>query len=108
MTRALGFLILAPFCALVALAALAWMAVAFLAGSPRGWTLAKAFDQLGNAMAGGDEDEYFSSRCWRCRADYPYRLLRPAIDYVAARFGDTDHCRTSYEAEQHKVRPWSG
>lgn len=103
MRRALGLLVLAPFCALVALAAWVWMVLAFAAGSPRAWTLAKAFDQLGNAMAGGDEDEYFSSRCWRCRADKPYRWLYPAIDWVAAKFGDIDHCRASFEGERAKV-----
>jgi hypothetical protein len=95
-------------CAAVDLVALVWMAVAFAAGSPRGWRLAIAQDQLANALAGGDEDEVVSSRAWRHQARAPWRWLRPAIDWVAAQLGDADHCRKAYEAEQLKAATRAG
>lgn len=89
-------------CLLVDLIALVWMTVAFIAGSRRGWRLALAQDQLGNALAGGDEDEVFSSRCYRMRNKRPYCWLRPAIDAVAGWLGDEDHCRQSWIKEEVK------
>lgn len=95
-------------CALVAAVALVWMAVAFAAGSRRGWTLARSFDQLGNALAGGDEDELVSARAWRQRAAPPWRWLRPAIDWVAARLGDPNHCETAARNEALKAARRAG
>lgn len=95
-------------CALVAAVALVWMAVAFAAGRRRGWTLAKSFDQLGNALAGGDEDELVSARAWRKRAEAPWRWLRPAIDWAAAQLGDPNHCETAARNEQIKAATRAG
>lgn len=101
-SRLAGALLLVLICTVVAVACLVWMFAALAAGSPRGWRLAIGFDQIGNAAAGGDEDEVFSSRCWRQRERLPYRWLRPAIDRLFACFGDADHCRTSWDGEQKK------
>lgn len=106
--RVAGAIALLVVCLIVAVVAALWMAVAVTTSAPRGWRLAISFDQLGNAMAGGDEDEVFSSRCWRYRDHLPYRWLQPAIDWVFARFGDQDHCRRSFNAELTRLlnRGW--
>jgi len=66
-----------------------------------------AFDQLVNALllflpGGTWADETFSSRCWRCRAQQPFKTLRPLID--AAFFFDHDHCRMSFESERLRLQ----
>jgi hypothetical protein len=101
-SRLAAALLLTLICAAVAAVCLVWMFAALAAGSARGWRLAIGFDQLGNAAAGGDEDEVFSSRCWRLRDRAPYRWLRPMIDAAFALLGDADHCRSSWEGEQKK------
>lgn len=102
--RCAAALVLLCVCALVALVALGWMAGAVVAGAARGRRLAVAFDQLGNALAGGGEDETFSARCWRCRFRRPYRWLRPAVDALFAALGDAGHCRASHEGELRRAR----
>lgn len=102
-TRILSALALALVALAVSLAGVVWMAAALIAGSPRGWRLALAFDQLGNAMTGGDEDEVISSRAWRNRHRQPWTTIRQAIDAVAARLGDPDHCRRSAYGEAAKL-----
>lgn len=62
-------------CVAVAVVSLLWMPVAAAFGSRRARHIAVGYDQLGNAAAGGDEDEVFSARCWRCRDRAPYRWL---------------------------------
>lgn len=91
-------------CAAAAAVALVWMALAILAGSDRAWRIALGFDRLGNAVAGGDDGEYISSRCWRYRAEQPYRALRVVIDSVAGRAGQRDHCRASYGGEVARAK----
>lgn len=54
------------FCAVVALP---WMAIAVLSGSPRAWTIALGFDRVGNAVTGGQDGEYLSSRANRARLE---------------------------------------
>jgi hypothetical protein len=95
-------------CGVVDLLALVWMAVALAAGSPRGWRLAIAQDQLANAIAGGDEDEVISSRAWRHQAHQPWRALRPAIDWIAAELGDPNHCETAANNEAVKAATRAG
>ena len=88
-------------CVAVALVSLVWMPVAAAFGSRRARRIAVAYDQLGNATGGGDEDEVFSARCWRCRDRMPYSWLQPAIDKAFELLaGETDHCRKAWEAEQ--------
>lgn len=102
-TRILSALALALVAMAASLVGVVWMTASFIAGSPRGWRLALAYDQLGNAMAGGDEDEVISSRAWRNRHRQPWATIRQAIDAMAARLGDPDHCRRSAESEAAKL-----
>ena len=90
-------------CFFAAILGLIWMACAIVTASRRAWTIAIGFDQLGNATAGGDEDETISARCWRLRARQPYRLLRVLIDRAFAAAGERDHCKASFIAEQRKA-----
>lgn len=73
-----------------------WMLCAILVGSGRAWTLAKAYDQLGNAATGGNEDELISSRAGRqLQSGQPRRwacILCRLLDYI-----DHDHCVKSIE-----------
>ena len=100
MSRANLFVIWIACLAVGALSAL-WMLVAIVVASPRAWRLAKSYDQLGNTMAGGDEDELFSARCWRYRADPSYALLVGVIDRLA---GNPNHCQEAFEAEELKIK----
>lgn len=100
--RVLAALALAVLGLLAAVVAWVWMILAVLAASSRGRILAIGFDQLANGLAGGDEDEVISSRCWRLRAQFPYAWLQPVIDGAFACIGDRDHCRTSFENELAK------
>lgn len=54
-------------CVLAAL----WMlgAIVFSPNGQRAWHIALAFDQLGNAVSGGSEDETISSRAGRLRKE---------------------------------------
>lgn len=89
-------------CLVAGLIALAWMAAGIVTRSPRAWRLAVSFDQLGNVVAGGDEDETISARCWRYRAEQPYKALRVAIDGCAALAGEVNHCESAYVTEMIK------
>ena len=89
-------------CLVVALWTLVSMPVSALFGSgSRAWKMAVSYDQLGNAAAGGHEDETFSSRCWRNRERPHYKVFVAAIDYAFFRIkGEVDHCKNAYEAEK--------
>lgn len=67
MARLIAMLGLWLLCQLASLVAGVWMLCAILAGSKRAWTLAKSYDQLGNAATGGSEDELISSRAGRAK-----------------------------------------
>lgn len=103
MKSRLGLLAIWLLCLIAALVGLAWMLLAIIAGSPRAWTLAKAYDQVGNAATGGDEDECISSRAWRYRASPGWRQIRGLVDWVAAQAGDHNHCQRAWEAERQKA-----
>lgn len=105
MRRILAASALVAVCVVLIPLCLGWMWLALVMGSPRGPRLALGWDQLANVMAGGDEDESISSRCWRYRADVPYCWLQPAIDWVALQaFGDTDHCRRAALSEISRIK----
>lgn len=89
MKRALGLLAIWLACALVGIVAWVWMAAALAAKSHRGWIIAIAFDQLGNAATGGSEDETVSSRAARGRDQGIWRwcLLCKLLDAI-----DPGHC----------------
>lgn len=64
-----------------------------------GWQLAKAQDQLANAVLNGHEDEKISSRAWRHSQDDEHRewwavVLRWVLDGI-----DKDHCFKSFERD---------
>ena len=59
-----------------------------------------ALDQLCNTLAGGWPDETISSRSYRWDISGARHWPRRWIDRVAARLGDVDHCRASYESER--------
>lgn len=107
MTRVAALAAIWLACLVVAAIALVWMPIALAARARRGWRLAIGFDQLGNTLAGGDEDEVFSSRAWRLRYRQPYRVLQPAIDWAAERLGDGPaHCRMAWINEVSKRAGW--
>lgn len=100
-----GLVLLWMLCAACSVVALAWMALAVIVGSGRAWRIALGFDRLGNAMAGGDDGEYISSRCWRYRTEQPYRALRWVIDAAAVLVvGQAGHCEDSYRGEIERAR----
>jgi hypothetical protein len=92
-------LILWLLCLLAAVVSLAWQFVAIFGSPRRALRIAIGFDQTANAAFGGDEDETISSRCWRYRAEQPYRTLQRGIDWL---FGDPEHCRKAFEEERRK------
>lgn len=100
----LGMVAILLLCLLVALLALIWMAAGIVTRSPRAWRLAVSFDQLGNVVGGGDEDETISARCWRYRTEQPYKALRAAIDGCAALAGEANHCESAYVTEMIKAQ----
>ncbi len=99
MTARLALVLLWLLCLLAAIVGLVWMAVAMIPGSQRAWAIAIGFDQMANATAGGDPDETISARCWRYRAEMPYRTLRRVIDAAFAVGGDREHCERTYLEE---------
>lgn len=95
-------------CLLVALWTLIGMPIYAVFGSgARAWKVAVGYDQLGNAAAGGHEDETFSSRCWRNRDRAHYRALVAIIDMVFYRLrGEVNHCENAWLSEQiARMRP---
>ena len=60
------------------------------------------FDQFCNAVAGGWPDETFSARCWRCRATWPWKALRVAVDCLF--FWQSQHCRESWKSEMGRAQ----
>lgn len=56
-----------------------------------------AFDQLFNVLTGGWADETFSSRTWRCKQKYPFKVLLHVINALAF---NKDHCYQAYVQER--------
>lgn len=60
-----------------------------------------ALDQFANALLFfGWADETISARSWRQRDQLRWRIARVLIDWLFARLGDRDHCRSAYESER--------
>lgn len=93
-------------CLAVSLWSLAAIPLSAVFGSgARGWRLAVGFDQLGNVAAGGDEDEVFSSRCWRMRDKAIYGRLVKFIDWLFFVLdGQANHCLNAWIEEQKKCQ----
>jgi hypothetical protein len=80
----------------------ACMLVAIVCHPTRAFTIAKAFDKLGNAVGFGGEDELISARAWRMRDDPLYALLVRIINYVSM---DPKHCmKAARRNEEKEVR----
>jgi hypothetical protein len=60
-----------------------------------------ALDQLANALLAGMADETLSARTWRNR-ESGKRRWRAALWLINTLFGDADHCRDSFDAEQSR------
>lgn len=90
-------------CGVAGVVALLWMFCAILAGSARSWRIAVGFDQLANAVFGGDEDETISARCWRYRNMPRYAALVQVINRL---FNDPKHCEDSFIDEQARREAW--
>jgi len=56
-----------------------------------------AFDQLFNVLTGGWADETFSSRTWRNRDHYPFKVLQHVINALAF---NKNHCKEAFESER--------
>lgn len=101
MQSRLAMLFLWFLCVGAGIIAAAWMLLALLWGSSRAWSIAVAFDQLGNAATGGSGNETISSRTWRCRTAWPYSWLRPFIDWMMRlALGEVNHCENAYADER--------
>lgn len=99
MTNLIKLLLLWHVCVIVGVVALLWFFLASFAGSPRAWRIAVGFDQLANAMFGGDEDETISARCWRMRGGALHSALVQVINFLA---NDPKHCEDSFIDEQQR------
>lgn len=112
MKQVAGWILIWLACLLVSLWSLAAIPLSAVFGSgTRGWRLAIGFDQLGNVAAGGDEDEVFSSRCWRLRDQAIYGRLTQLIDWLFfVLAGQKNHCLDAWIKEQKKcqIRPQEG
>lgn len=110
MKRAIAWIGVWIVCLIVAVwALLAIAASAIFGGGRRANRLALGFDQAGNVAGGGDEDESFSARCWRLRADPRYARWQRRIDrWFRVLRGELDHCRNAFEGEKaRRARPYT-
>lgn len=64
--------------------------------------VAIAVDRLANTILGGYADETISARCWRLRAEPPYKALRVVIDVIF--FFQKEHCKQAYESELNRLQ----
>ena len=73
----------------------------------RAYSLLLSYDQVGNVILGGLEDEYLSSRCYRLNHIPKYAKYERWINklfYIIAK--EEDHCRKSYEGELQKAKEY--
>ncbi|MBU3825196.1 MAG: hypothetical protein H9917_10295 [Candidatus Oceanisphaera merdipullorum] len=68
--------------------------------------LAIGFDQLLNALLGGDIDETLSSRSYRRARDGSLKWQRVESAVNAAFFWQKEHCRASYLNERQRRWQW--
>ena len=105
--KVIGGLFLWCVCCLIAIISLMWLFLSVVFWSRRGWRIIIGYDQIANVCIGGSENETISSRCWRNRHIRPYKEGRVFVDWMAAKVGDFDHCRTSYEGELRDAKYYS-
>lgn len=65
--------------------------------------VARALDQLVNALLGGSEDETVSARAWRHRQRPVWGFVQRTVDFVFYKvFSDANHCEDSFHKEQSR------
>lgn len=84
-------------CQVANLVAAVWMFLAIISGSTRAWTLAKSYDQLGNAAFGGSEDELISSRA--AKANRRGKKWACVLCKLLGKI-DKNHCEKSIETDE--------
>ena len=97
MKERIALLTLWVLCQLAHTIAAFWMLCAIIAGSPRAWKLAIAYDQLANAAFGGNEDETISSRAYKASLNKRRWgcILCKLLDKI-----EPDHCAQSVEPDR--------
>lgn len=90
----LGIWLLCQFANLIAAL---WMLAAIATGSQRAWTLAVSYDQLGNAVTGGDPDETISSAAYKksLKGVKWAKWLCKALETI-----DPGHCKRAVEWDE--------
>lgn len=97
MKKRLSLLVLLFLCQLCHLLASLQMLIGIVIGSPRVWTLAVSYDQLGNVIVGGDEDFTISAHAWAHRAVWRWSVVVRFLDFLEA-----GHCKNAYDKEIEK------
>jgi hypothetical protein len=98
-----GMLIVWMLCAAGACVSLLWMLAATFGASPRAWRIAIAIDEAVNIALGGWEFQTISGRCWKYRAEQPYKTLRWVIDAAFGLAGFPAHCEMSCMVEDARI-----
>lgn len=92
----LGLLAIILVCQFAHVMGTLWMLACVVVGSERYWRIARGYDRMGNAVAGGLDTETVSSRANRARREgrtWGCVLCR-VLDWL-----DDDHCAKSAEGE---------
>jgi len=92
MKKRLALLGIFLLCQLGHIVASVWMLIAILSKSPRAWTIALAYDRVGNAATGGSDKELITERAARGtkEGNRGWCLLCRLLDKV-----DPNHCEKS-------------
>ena len=65
----------------------------------RGWKIIIGYDQIGNIILGGHEDETFSARCYRDQSE-KYMLIEKRVDKLFKIISNEDrHCYNAFIQE---------
>lgn len=93
-TRRLILLALWILCQILSVLLTPYMVIAILAGTQRAKRIVLAYDQLGNAVTGGSENETISSRAYRGTLEgvKTWCILCRFLNWI-----DTDHCKKAAE-----------
>ncbi|MHB1227683.1 MAG: hypothetical protein ACYC0O_09185 [Desulfurivibrionaceae bacterium] len=75
------------------------MLAAILIGSPRAWTLAVSYDQLGNVILGGSEDMTISARAWAQRHTWRWAWLVWFLNLI-----EKNHCYKAWVSERQRAQ----
>ena len=103
MSERFGLLIVWTMCCLGACLTLLWMLASIFGGSSRAWRIAIAIDEAVNIALGGWEFQTISGRCYKYRAEQPYKTLRRVIDGAFGLAGFPAHCEMSCMVEDARI-----